>query len=94
MSTSTSYVFGKLFSLDGLKLILAFIIIGTIYRFIFSYIELKLGILDLEGSFDFKIKKTAVFGAALAILGSILHKIFSFNSIFLGIHSSLGLTYN
>lgn len=84
MSTSISDISGKFFSLSGLKLIVFLIISFAIYQFVSSYIQIKLGIKDLPGTFinlgfvfgnEIKIENAVIGGAVLSIIEILIFKL-------------------
>ena len=96
MSTDPSFVFKRVFSFYGLKMMIALLALGVIYRFAFTYIELKLGILNLGGKYDFeiiKLEKSLIFGLILVLISVGFYKLFPFKYFILNVFKEQDITY-
>ena len=97
MSTEPSFVLKRVFSFYGLKMMIALMALGVIYRFLFTYIELKLGVLDLGGKYDFeiiKLDKSLVFGLILVLISAGFYKLLPFKYFILNVFKEYDITYD
>ena len=96
MSTDPSFVLKRVFSFYGLKMMIALMALGVIYRFLFTYIELKLGVIDLGGKYDFeiiKLEKSFIFGLVLIIISAGFYKLLNFKYFILNVFKEHDITY-
>tara|TARA_B100000161_G_C33556771_1_gene418386 strand:+ start:2184 stop:2510 length:327 start_codon:yes stop_codon:yes gene_type:complete len=94
--TTTSTVLSKIFSVNGLKIIVSFLLITIIYNYMTTYIKLELGIIDLVGKYDlkfFKIKKSIAFGILLSMVGIAFYNILPFEKLLSNIFDLLNIKH-
>ena len=95
--TTASGVLKTIFSIYGLKIIIMFLTLTVIYNYLITYFKLKLGIIDLNGSYDFKIfkiSKTLIFGLTLTAIGILFYNLLPFEKILSNIFSMLNISHD
>ena len=95
--TTTTDVLKIIFSIYGLKIIIMFLILTVIYNYLITYIKLKLKIINLTGSYDFKIfklSKNLIFGLTLTGLGILFYNLLPFKKILSKLLTLLNIKHN